>query len=123
MGLTFSLYYEKNHTYKDCKCKGGLLFSRDYVFEDIIPHSTSRMAEEAGVYDYLWNPSKKRYTVAIDITNLIEISLSRILSNIDHFELLESEDNFGTVSNFVVFLQNILVACKLHPEAKIQINI
>ena len=107
-----------------------------------ITHNLCKMAEEAGIYEALWRPHrlKPEYDVpdedykaewafedqctvlANEIITPIEKGLQDLKARPDHFKQFDASNGWGTYEQFVPWVEEYLNACKLSPNAKVEVR-
>lgn len=91
------------------------------VYEGNITHNLCEMAEAAGIYDVLWNPIEKGYSVE-DIIPILEKGLSDLRMNPDKFKQFNASNGWGKYEHLVSFVQEVLNACYENRDAKIEVS-
>ena len=109
MSLDFYLIYEEDGHEID-------------VFDRNITHNLGEMADESGIYYALWRPEEKGYSIAKDITEILEKGLKDLKSRRKHFEQFNASNGWGLYEHFVPFVQSVLDACYEYPNAKIRVS-
>lgn len=89
------------------------------VFDINITHNLSVMAAEAGVYDELWCGGGR---TARDILPTLETGLTKLRDNPDHFKRFDASNGWGTYSDFVRFVEDVIQACHEFPDAEIWVS-
>lgn len=92
------------------------------VFDRNITHNLNKMAVAAGVYEALWRPELKSWTVAKEITPVLRIALQKLKKYPKRYEKFDSENGWGTYEHFVPFVEGVLAACEKYPTAKIKVS-
>jgi hypothetical protein len=112
LSLDFSLY-------ENCcdACHRG-----DVVFTQNITHNLTLMAKKAGIYYALWRPEERGYVYAKDIIKILERGLSKLKTRPDIYETFNPSNGWGTRKDFVLFVEEVLIACKKHPGTTITIS-
>lgn len=87
-----------------------------------ITHNLSKMAEEAGIYECLWNPKKIRVTHAKQLIPFLTAGVTRLATEKAHFEQFNAPNNWGKWENFLPWCARYLQACKDHPEALVRVR-
>jgi len=78
------------------------------------------MASEAGIYKHLWRPEEIGATHARDIIDALELGLTKLKGDPDHFRKFNPANGWGTYEGLIHFVESYLEACKSHPDAMIQ---
>jgi len=88
-------------------------------YEANITHNLGRMADEAGIYKFLWRPEELGITKAGELIVPLELGLELLKQAPDRFEKFNSPNGWGMYEHFVPFVEKYLEACKAHPESTI----
>lgn len=94
----------------------------EIYFEANITHNLHKMAEEAGIYKYLWEPEEIGITKAKQIIKPVEKGLAKMKANPEKFKKFDSPNGWGLYENFVPWIEKYLNACKNHPEADVKVS-
>lgn len=89
------------------------------VYQANITHNLGRMAEEAGIYLYLWRPEEVGVTSAADLIEPLTRGLALLKAEPDRFRAFDSPNGWGRYEHFVPFVEAYLTACKENPDAKV----
>ena len=92
------------------------------VFEANITHNLATMAEEAGLYTYLWRPEELGITKAEDLILPLTNGLTLLRRDREYFEAFNPKNEYGTYGTLVSFVINYLRACKENPDAEISVS-
>ena len=112
------------------------------VFKRNITHNLNKMAEAAGIYEALWRPHRlkegydipeddyeaewefedNQTTVASEIIELLEKGLADLKARPEHFKKFNSPDGWGMYEHFVPFVESYLQACRMFPDAIIDVS-
>jgi len=92
------------------------------VYSGNITHNLGKMAGEAGIYHALWRPEEINKTKAGEIVELLEKGLADLKDRPIYFSKFNAPNGWGTIGDFVVFVERYLEACKEYPEAKIEVD-
>lgn len=84
-------------------------------------HNLSEMAQQAGIYEILWNPIDK-YTKAFHIIPELRHGYNLLIENPEYFKNFESKNGWGLYDNFVIFVMNVLNACEKYPDADLEVS-
>ncbi len=87
------------------------------VFSENITHNLVKMAEEAGLYFYLWRPDEIAITHAHQLIEPLTLGLEELTNNPEKYEAFNPENGWGSYAGFVDFVRNYLGACIEHPDA------
>jgi hypothetical protein len=91
------------------------------VYGANITHNLGKMAEEAGIYDCLWQPLEHNLTHARDIITPLKEGLEKLKADPEYFETFNSPNGWGLYKHFVPFVEKYLAACEQYPSTKIWI--
>lgn len=84
-----------------------------------ITHNLAKMADECGVYEYVWRPEENGIKVASDMIVHLENGIDELQSTPLNYERLNPSNGWGSYEILVKFLMDYLEICKEHPTAKI----
>lgn len=87
-----------------------------------ITHNLNTMAEEAGIYTYLWRPEELGITKARELIDPLEIGLILMKNNPERFKKLDPKNGWGSYGLFVPWVESYLKACKEHPDADVNVS-
>ena len=93
------------------------------VFDTNITHNLGRMAEEAGLYEYLWRPDEI-YPAVVRAEQLIkplQTGIAEMKADPARFKKFDSNNGWGTYDTFVPWLESYLAACVENPDAKVEV--
>lgn len=93
------------------------------IFESNITHNLTQMADAAGLYIPLWHPEQCEVRYAKDLIPMLKRGLIELKARPDHYRQFDAKNGWGTYDQFVPWVQNILVACQLNPEAMVRVSI
>ena len=117
-------------------------YETNTVFSINITHNLTEMADEAGIYEAVWRPYRlvsgfniqegNHYAEAefessvtilsSHISKVIEAGLNDMKRRPDHYKKFDSDNGWGTYSDFVPFLEEYLKALKQYPDAVVNIS-
>lgn len=92
------------------------------VFSANITHNLNTMADNAGIYRYLWRPEELEITHANQLIEPLQKGLLRLQKHREHFEQFNPSNGWGTYEGLVEFVQEYLHACVRYPEAEIYVS-
>lgn len=124
MSLDIYLYGEEVTEEAICQHCGSKYTEvyRELHFTANITHNLSRMAEEAGIYDCLWDPQKAGIEVASQISPMLASAIKLMEADPAHFKKFDSDNGWGTYDQFVPWLKELLEACQEYPDATIEVS-
>jgi hypothetical protein len=94
----------------------------DELYSANITHNLNTMAEKADIYKALWRPDEIGKEKAGELIELLEKGLSNLKTNPEYFKQFNSPNGWGMYEHFVPFVEKYLEACKLFPDATIEIS-
>ena len=71
------------------------------VFDYNITHNLGKMAEAAGIYQYLWRPEELNITTAGELIEPLTKGLQRLKNSPDHFRTFEPDNGWGSYDGLV----------------------
>lgn len=92
------------------------------IYSNKISDNLSKMAEAAGIYQYLWTPEELQLRTAGELVEQLQAALTRLRRNEKHYRKFESSHGWGTYEHFISFLEDYLKACEDNPAAQIEIS-
>jgi len=116
MSLDVDLYKKVPFTLinGETKYKKKTLWSRN------ITHNLSVMAIEGNFYKEVWRPEEVGIVHAREMTSILEKAITELKDNAEKYKSLEAENGWGTLPNFISFLEDYLNAAIMHPTAYIE---
>jgi hypothetical protein len=93
------------------------------VYTANITHNLNKMAEEVGLYTYLWRPEELGITKAGELIIPLMEGLRELLENKDYLMTLSPQNGWGDYEGLVNFVTKYLVACINNPSADITVSI
>lgn len=108
---------------KTCShCNSEYYAEQEEVFSANITHNLGKMAQEAGIYKYIWRPEDLGITTAKELIEPLKVGLQLLKDKPDHFQKFNSPNGWGLYEHFVPFVEKYLNACKEYPESKIGLS-
>jgi hypothetical protein len=95
---------------------GSEMYSRN------ITHNLAPMAKAAGVYDCLWRPDENGFETARQISAVLANGLLYMADRREELEALNPENGWGDCEGFFEFVSDVLLACVLNPDAKVEVS-
>lgn len=93
---------------------------RVYVFDANYTHNCARMAEEAGIYKYVWKPEEcEDVKTAGDLVEPLRRGINEMESNPSRFIAHNPENGWGSYDSFLPWLRKYLIACMVNENASI----
>jgi len=90
------------------------------VYTTNITHNLGDMAQAAGIYEALWHPERVGIKTAHDLAVAIEPGIMDMNSNPQKYKKYDAPNGWGTYIQFIPWLYELLVACKKHPNARVE---
>lgn len=87
-----------------------------------ITHNLGKMAQAAGIYEYLWSPDAVGAWKAEDLIEPLAEGLAKLKADPEHFKQFNSPNGWGMYEHFVPFVEKYLAACRKFPDASISIS-
>jgi hypothetical protein len=91
------------------------------VYTANVTHNLGKMAEEAGIYQHLWEPDEIAVTKAEQLIEPLTKGLELLESDPARFEALNPSNGWGSYEGLVRFVRGYLEACKEHPDAEVRV--
>jgi len=91
------------------------------VFSANITHNLGKMADEAGIYKYLWRPDELGVEKAQELIEPLQSGLSLLEDAPERFKALNPPNGWGTYEGLVNFVRDYLDACKKYPGAEVSV--
>jgi len=85
-----------------------------------ITHNLNKMADEAGIYTYLWQPEETGVTKAQELIEPLTNGLALLNSDPERFKALNPPNGWGDYDGLCGFVAEYLQACKNWPEATVR---
>ena len=92
------------------------------VYSANITHNLNSMAEEAGIYRYLWRPGETGVELAAQLIEPLEVGIALLESDPERFKALNPSNGWGTYEGLVAFVGNYLEACRQYPTASVSVS-
>jgi len=92
------------------------------VFSLNITHNLGTMAKAAGVYYYLWRPEELDLEVAKELVEPLKLGLKELESNPEHYKSFNPSNGWGSYENLIEAVKEVIAACELNPEARIEVD-
>jgi hypothetical protein len=94
----------------------------NFVFKENITHNLGEMAEQAGLYTFLWRPEEAGITLAKELIEPLRQGLHLLKMEPERFKKFNPENGWGNYGGLVGFVESYLNACYEYPEAKIEVD-
>ena len=92
------------------------------VFNANITHNLNKMAEAAGIYHHVWRPEELGITTAQELIEPLTRGLAAMRADPAKFHQFNPANGWGDYIGFINWLEQYLQACKLNPDATIQVS-
>ena len=89
------------------------------VYSGNITHNLGGMADEAGIYQYLWRPDELNIEKAAELIVPLSKGLSKLQADPERFKEFNPSNGWGDYEGLVDFVREYLVACEQYPDAKV----
>lgn len=96
---------------------GGAEPKRCRLFEANYTHNCNRMADEAGIYGYVWRPDENNVETASDLIEPLRSGIEKMKEYPEKFIALNPENGWGSYDTFLPWLERYLDACMEYPKA------
>ncbi len=87
-----------------------------------ITHNLNLMADEAGIYVYLWRPEELRIKKASEFIKPLTEGLAVLRANPNRFKQFNPKNGWGDYVGLVQFVADYLKACIDNPNAEIKVS-
>lgn len=91
----------------------------DREFNANITHNLAQMADEAGLYKYLWRPEENGITHAHQLIPILEEGLKCLEEDRARLETFNPENGWGDYDGLVRFVASVLRACRANPSGTV----
>ena len=102
--------------------KPVVVTSEDEVFTYNITHNLNRMAMDAGLYEALWRPDENSITKAAQLIEPLEKGLALLRAEPERFKVFNPSNGWGNYEGLVKFVAEYLSACRIYPEAEVEVS-
>lgn len=97
-------------------------FDDSEVYSANITHNLNKMADAAGIYEYLWRPDEIGIKLAKDLIEPLTTGLEKLRAEPETFRVYNPSNGWGTYEGLIRFVEAYLEACKENPEAEILVS-
>lgn len=87
-----------------------------------ITHNLGKMANAAGLYDYLWRPDEHGITTAAQLIEPLKAGLEKLLAEPEKYKAFNPANGWGSYDGLVEFVREYLAACEEYPEAVVEVS-
>lgn len=123
MSLDFYLTLPEQESGEPCEhCRGtGKKTVRPEAhFSSEITHNLGPMANAAGVYECLWEPSEYGFRLARDIIPFLRVAIMKMERDPESFKRINPPNGWGSYDALLSKLRDIQKACAVNPYAEIR---
>lgn len=121
MSLDVSLTFPTGETTCACGHAHQCAEMRE-VFSSNITHNLTKMAEAAGIYEYVWRPDEVGITKAHQLIEPLRRGIDTLRSDESRFRALEPTNKWGTYDSFIPWLAEYVEACLAWPDADVSVS-
>ncbi len=115
--MSLDVYLEGKEVEVEC-CLGHTHKGRKELYWANITHNLSKMAAEAGIYDYLWHPERiSKDITARQLITPIQKGLEDMKNRPQFYSKFSAENGWGTYSQFIPWIEKYLEALIDNPAA------
>jgi len=118
MSLDISFYEVMSCPY----CE-GMVHTNKLLVEFNITHNLGRMADECGLYDWIWmaeeNPGVKS---ARDLIDPLEQGLYKLRDDPMKYKKFNACNGWGRYEDLVNFIMDLIKTCKEYPDSHISVS-
>ncbi len=86
-----------------------------------ITHNLGKMAKEAGIYKYLWQPQEINIKTAGQLIEPLNRGLELMLADPERFKKFDAPNGWGLYKHFVPWINKYIKACEEHPKAIVRV--
>ena len=87
-----------------------------------ITHNLNKMAQMAGVYEYVWRPDELGLEFAEELIDPLTLGIAALKNDPDFYRRYNPSNGWGTYEGLVDFLESYLQACRDYPKARIRVS-
>lgn len=91
-------------------------------FDANITHNLRRIANKAGIYQYLWCPKEIGITTAEELIQPLTDGLAYLNEHTAELRELEPVNGWGTVENLIDFVTRYRDACVANPTGAVEVS-
>ena len=124
--MSLDVYLTGKETTEPCLCpqcgNSHTKLVREEFYSANITHNLNKMADAAGIYNYLWNPDKLHIIKAKELIEPLTKGLAELKASPAKYELYNAPNGWGLYEHFVPFVENYLNACIENPDANVNVS-
>lgn len=87
------------------------------LYTRYVTHNLGKMAQELGIYEYLWRPEEVGVVQAKQLIKPLGVAIDNIRDRKAHYRTFNPPNGFGTMDGFIDFMIDYLKACRTYPNA------
>jgi len=84
-----------------------------------VTHNLAHMADEAGVYDAVWQPEEHGISQAKQMVPVLRKGIASLRGDLIRFRQYNPDNGWGSYDILVPWLEKYLKVCEEHPDAQI----
>ena len=98
----------------------SLVLNNNEVWCWNITHNLNKMALEAGLYEYVWQPEENEIYFAEQMIDYLKAGIYRLKNNPGLYKEFNPDNGWGDYDGFLLFIESYLVECERNPLATIE---
>lgn len=118
--MSLDIYLKSRQTCPSCGHEFGGSVDSAAIYQSNITHNLVGMAEEAGIYQIVWRPEENGIKSAQQLIAPLEKAISDMKADPPRFEQHNAANGWGLYKHFLLFLEELLVACKENPGCAVE---
>jgi hypothetical protein len=116
--MSLDFYLREPHTCP--KCGHQEPSDAEPVYHNYTTHNLGKMANKAGIYEALWRSTDSK---AGDLIPSLEKGLAKLRAKPVYYAKYTPPNGYGTYAGLVTFTEDVLRACRLHPNAVVECSV
>ena len=100
----------------ECNC------CKSELYETNITHNLNKMAHEVDLYYCLWRPEEKNIKKAVQLIKPLKKGIELMKNNPGKYKKYDATNGWGTYDQFLPWLEELLKACEMYPDARIRVS-
>lgn len=122
MGLSITFTVPDEDLPPICPHCGSKVTPMKEVFWANITHNLNQMADNAGLYDYMWTVLESGLDSPKYVVPYLKEGLRKLRANPDHFRQFEGPGIGDSYEDLVAFVEKYIAACEDYPDATIDVS-